>query len=223
MNAAATPPIEARDVPLNDSSPRRYIAFSGMQRIAAGALVDVAIVIQRVVDSGQHPPILLFEARTSELVEVDTRGSVDEVARRYASPSVASAPSDDASAADTSAEGVADGPRPRGRPKLGVVAREVTLLPRHWEWLNAQPGGASVALRKLVEEARRANAGRDAARSAREAAYKFMSAIASGLETFEEATRALFAGDRPRFEGLVSIWPADVREHVLGLAQGSFQ
>jgi hypothetical protein len=111
----------------------------------------------------------------------------------------------------------------RGRPKLGVVAREVTLLPRHWEWLNAQPGGASVALRKLVEEARRANAGRDAARSARDATYKFMSAIASGLETFEEATRALFACDRPRFEGLVSTWPADVREHVLGLAQGSFQ
>lgn len=230
MNTQTTPPIEAGDAGMNGDPPSRYIAFSGMQRIAAGALADVATAIKRVVDSGQHPPILLFEARTSELVEVDTRGSLDDVARRYASPSAPSAPSDGASAsdvtadvaADAAADGAADGPRPRGRPKLGVVAREVTLLPRHWEWLNAQPGGASVALRKLVEEARRANAGRDAARSAREAAYKFMSAIASGLETFEEAIRALFAGDRPRFEGLVSTWPADVREHVLGLAQGSF-
>ncbi len=75
-------------------------------------------------------------------------------------------------------------PRGRGRPKLGVVAREVTLLPRHWDWLNAQPGGASVALRKLVEQARRANGDADRARAAREAAYHFMSAMAGDLPAF---------------------------------------
>ena len=94
-----------------------------------------------------------------------------------------------------------------GRPKLGVVAREVTLLPRHWDWLDAQPGGASVALRKLVEEARRATGDADRARAARDAAYHFMSAMAGNLPTFEEASRALFAGDRRRLAALIAPGP----------------
>ena len=112
--------------------------------------------------------------------------------------------------------------RARGRPKLGVVAREVTLLPRHWDWLSSQTGGASVALPKLVEEARRVNAGRDVARQSREAAYKFLSAIAGSLDSFEEATRALFAGELPRFETLPSSWPVKVRDHASMLARDSF-
>ena len=202
---------------MSDILPSQCIAFNGMQRIAIGTLAEAATEIKRVVDSGRHRSILLFDARTSELIDVDTRGSVEDVVRRYASTSVAAAPSE-----DVSPDAAAGGPRARGRPKLGVVAREVTLLPRHWEWLGTQPGGASVALRKLVEEARRAYAGRDIARKSREAAYRFMSAIASGLETFEEATRALFAGDRPRFDALLAGWPADVREHAADLAKDSF-
>ena len=84
-------------------------------------------------------------------------------------------------------------------PKLGVVAREVTLLPRHWQWLGSQPGGASVAIRKLVEAARRANQEVDQRRQTQEAAYHFMSAMAGNLPNFEEASRALFANDRGRF------------------------
>jgi len=106
----------------------------------------------------------------------------------------------------------------RGRPKLGVVAREVTLLPRHWEWLGAQPGGASVALRKLVEVARRASGDRDRGRAARDAAYHFMSVMAGNLPGFEEASRALFADDRRRFAELISGWPGDIRDHVVKLA-----
>src|SRR5216683_1331922 len=108
--------------------------------------------------------------------------------------------------------------RGRGRPKLGVVAREVTLLPRHWEWLGAQPGGASVALRKLVEEARRASGDRDRGRAARDAAYHFMSVMAGNLPGFEEASRALFADDRRRFAELIAGWPGDIRDHVVRLA-----
>jgi uncharacterized protein len=93
----------------------------------------------------------------------------------------------------------------------------VTLLPRHWEWLNAQPGGASVALRRLVEEARRAGAGRERTRAAREAAYRFTHAVAGDLPGFEEATRALFAGDRARFGDAAAGWPSDVREHATAL------
>jgi uncharacterized protein len=110
-----------------------------------------------------------------------------------------------------------------GRPKLGVVAREVTLLPRHWDWLSRQPGGASVALRKLVDEARRSHAAENARREAREACYAFMSAIAGDEPGFEEATRALFAGDRDRFAAESGPWPHDVAKHALRLAEPAFE
>jgi hypothetical protein len=113
-------------------------------------------------------------------------------------------------------------PRGPGRPKLGVVAREVTLLPRHWEWLNAQPGGASVALRKLVEEARRGNESKDRMRQAQDALYRFMSTLAGDEAGFEEASRALFAGDRKLFMALIQLWPKDVRSHAERLAGSAF-
>ena len=107
-------------------------------------------------------------------------------------------------------------------PELGVVAREVTLLPRHWDWLAGQPGGASVTLRKLVEQARKDNEGKDRLRRAREAAYRFLSAMAGNLPGFEEAARALFAGHRDRFAAVVAPWPQDVREHAVKLAARGF-
>jgi uncharacterized protein len=113
-------------------------------------------------------------------------------------------------------------PRGPGRPKLGVVAREVTLLPRHWEWLAQQPGGASVALRKLVEEARRANKDKDRVRQAQEAAYRFIAAMGENKPHYEEVARALFAGDAARFEAWTASWPSDVREHARRLAAAAF-
>jgi hypothetical protein len=103
------------------------------------------------------------------------------------------------------------------------VAREVTLLPRHWDWLNQQPGGASVALRKLVEEARRVAAVRDRVRQAQEVAYRFLSVMAGNLPDFEEATRALFAADQTRFDALTETWPVDIRDHARKLGAGVFQ
>ena len=109
-----------------------------------------------------------------------------------------------------------------GRPKLGVVAREVTLLPRHWEWLNAQPGGASVALRKLVDAARVTHADNDRRRLAQQSADRFMSALAGNEPGYEEAARALYAGDRDRFERSMVAWPADVRDYAVQLASAAF-
>ena len=110
-----------------------------------------------------------------------------------------------------------------GRPRMGVVAREVTLLPRHWEWLAQQPGGASAALRRLVEEARRTHADRDGWRQAKERAYRFMSAIAGGFAGFEEASRALFAQDAQAFARCIADWPADVQAHLAWLARDAFE
>jgi len=156
------------------------------------------------------PPIIIFNDATGRPLDLDLRGSEREIVARL--PQTAPDP-------EIAADGTAAAePRGRGRPKLGVVAREVTLLPRHWEWLGAQPGGASVALRKLVDEARRASGDLDRARAARDAAYHFMSVMAGNLAGFEEASRALFADDRRGFVGLVAGWPDDIRDHVVKLA-----
>jgi hypothetical protein len=183
-------------------STHHYIAFEGTRRIAAGSLAAVAAATRTVLHRGEAGPVLVFDARTSEPVEIDVRGSqADVVARlRAAAPP---APEE---------------PRGPGRPKLGVVPREVTLLPRHWDWLRAQPGGASVALRKLVDAARNASGDRDRTRVAQEAAYRFMHAVGGNLPNYDEAARALFAGDRETFSRLVAGWPVDVRDHVVGLA-----
>jgi len=190
----------------------RWIAFEGPRLLASGAPSDVASRVKQAFDEDPHAAVLVFDAGSSERIELSWHGSLQDVLRQL--PPIAQ------EIAEPAPEPVA--PRGRGRPKLGVVAREVTLLPRHWEWLNAQPGGASVALRKLVEEARRVHAGRDLARQSRESAYRFMSAMGSNLENFEEASRALFAGDRARFASLLRPWPAAIREHLLGLAAASF-
>jgi hypothetical protein len=178
-------------------------AFEGPRRIAAGEVAEVALKVKKVVDRGPRGPVLVFDDVTSEPMELDLRGTAEEVSRRLAVETVAAEPEE---------------PRGPGRPKLGVVAREVTLLPRHWEWLGRQPGGASVTLRKLVEEAKKANAGKDRLRQAQESAYRFMSVMAGDRPGFEEATRALFAGKQRRFEELVAAWPADVRDHARKLA-----
>jgi hypothetical protein len=180
-------------------------AFEGARCIAAGELADVARKAKAAVDQGEQ--VLIFDDATSEAIEVDFRGTAEDVLQRLARPD-----------GKQKTAAVPEAPRGPGRPKLGVVAREVTLLPRHWDWLNAQPGGASVALRKLVEEARRANKGKDRVRQSQEAAYRFMSVMAGNQPGFEEATRALFAAQRERFDQSVQSWPEDIRKHARKLA-----
>jgi uncharacterized protein len=191
-----------------------FTAFEGPRRIASGARAEVALKAKEVLDMGEHGPVLIFDDVTGEQIEVDLRGTPEEARTRLAATSCEKRTHD----ADR-AQPEPEAPRGPGRPKLGVVAREVTLLPRHWDWLGGQPGGASVALRKLVEEARRVNKGKDRLRRAQEATYRFMSAIAGNLPGFEEATRALFANNPERLEELIRGWPADIRTHVMRLIE----
>ena len=184
----------------------RCTAFLDDRRIAAGELRHVALRAQQALAARPDARLLIFDDREARLIDLDLRGGAAEIVQRLNRGEVPAASS------------AAAPKRGRGRPRLGVVPREVTLLPRHWQWLAAQPGGASVALRKLVDAARRENAAGDPRRAAQERAYRFMSAMAGDRPGFEEATRALFAGDATRFDAEIAGWPDDLREHATMLA-----
>jgi hypothetical protein len=158
--------------------------------------------VKAATDAGES--VLAFDAATGRVVDLDLRGDAAAVLAR-----LTPAPEEEK--------------RGPGRPKLGVTAREVTLLPRHWDWLAGQPGGASVALRKLVEGALREAEGPDRARRAKEATYRFMTAIAGDLPGYEEATRMLFAGDWTAFDAAVEGWPEGVRETARAMAAGAWR
>ncbi len=179
----------------SDFSPL-FAAFVGTTRLVVGPLAQAAVAArQALAREGVDGAVLVFDAATGEVRDLDLRGTETEVAARYvAGPGPSSAG--------------------RGRPKLGVTAREVTLLPRHWDWLATQPGGASAALRRLVDKARSANPDPGADRARTEAAYRFMSAMAGDLPGFEEAGRALFAGDREALNQRIGAWPPDLRDQI---------
>ncbi|MFC5397165.1 DUF2239 family protein [Bosea vestrisii] len=174
---------------------RLSTAFDGSSIFARGRLAEVALAVRERLDGRPEATLLTFDDATGRVIDLDLRGTPAEIVAR-----------------------LGDEPRGRGRPKLGVVAREVTLLPRHWEWLSAQPGGASQALRRLIDEARRGDRGETQGRIAREAAYRFMNALAGNLPGFEEATRALFANDEVGFFRQAASWPADIRTYAQELA-----
>ncbi|MES2945054.1 MAG: DUF2239 family protein [Pseudomonadota bacterium] len=182
-----------------DSTPQTLTAFAAFSRITSGPRAQVLAQL-RAQAADPNVLIRIFDDATGGRLDFDLRPEAADTSNQPEAPT-----------------------RSVGRPKLGVVAREVTLLPRHWEWLNRQPGGASVALRRLVEDARRATQGRDAARLARESAYRFMTEMAGDLAGFEEATRALFAAEGERFASLIALWPQDVRDYLQTLAASSWQ
>jgi hypothetical protein len=202
---------------MGKQNPTDCTAFNGNQLIASGNLLKVARKVKEIMDADKQASILIFNDYSSELVEIDFRGTMKDVLQRLKTATAEGESADSSSVTDQRS------PRGPGRPRLGVVSREITLLPRHWDWLNRQPGGASVALRKLVEEARKVNSGKDRVRQSKEVAYRFMSAMAGNFPGFEEATRALFAGDSTRFNSLVESWSIDIRDHALKLAEAAFK
>ncbi|MBN9430235.1 MAG: DUF2239 family protein [Burkholderiales bacterium] len=191
----------------------RYTAFLGHRRIGAGSLPEIARLAAalRSDATASHDAVLIFDDRNGQQVDLDERPAPEIPASASASMPASPAP---AAGSPT--------PRPPGRPKLGVVAREVTLLPRHWEWLATQPGGASVALRKLVDEARHRHGAQDRIRASQERCYRFATALAGNLPAYEAALRALFALDGAAFEASTAQWPEDVREYARELAREAF-
>ena len=176
-----------------------YVAFVGARRIASGTLHDILPSLKDRFERDGSEQVLIFEVETGRQIDLDLRGSLDDVRERYV-PAATKGP---------------------GRPKLGVTSREVSLLPRHWDFLEEQPSGASAALRRLVEAAIKHEPGKERARRIRAALSRFLTAMAGERPHYEEATRALFAGDTARFAALVERWPKDVREHALEQARAA--
>lgn len=176
-----------------------YTAFLGHRQLAAGDLQSVLTASKQAFDGGEQQPLLIFEDEGGKQVEFDFAGSLAEMLTRELPVKAKLGP---------------------GRPKLGVVSREVTLLPRHWEWLESQPNGISAALRRLVEEAIKHAPDEQRARKRRDAAGKFMWGMAGDFPGFEEASRALYAGDDERMSQLVRKWPRDVCAYLARLLSG---
>jgi hypothetical protein len=178
---------------------KTYSAFAGERRIASGPLQAMLRATKAHLERAEDARLLIFEDQTGQQVDFDFSGTLAEVLARVEPPA-------------------RERPGP-GRPKLGVVSREVSLLPRHWAWLEAEPQGISAALRRLVDEARKKSPGEQRARQAREAVSKFLTAMAGNFEHYEEATRALFAKDHARFAELTADWPKDIRQHARSLLE----
>lgn len=197
-------------------------AFIGERLLASGAPGAVALAVKRALPQQDNDmsaqAVLIFDDRSGRQIDFDLRGTDQEIVARL-QPEGQQPTSEQAEREGEENKGE---PRTPGRPRLGVVAREVTLLPRHWEWLAAQPGGASVTLRKLVEHARAQDGGRQAIREAQQAADRFMMTMLGNQPGYEDASRALYAGDRQRFITLTKSWPRDLREHVRRLAEPAF-
>ena len=179
------------------------IAFAGPSMLAFGPLREVAASVKQQLDTDPNLSVLVLHGETSQPIELDLRGSVADVVARLEPVELPSA-------------------RKVGRPKLGVAAREVTLLPRHWDWLARQPGGASVTLRKLVEAARRETEGAGTITEGRDALYRFMAAVSGNAPDYDEVSRALFAGQKARFLSLIANWPNDVQAHLQHLSRRAF-
>lgn len=189
---------------------KHYLAFDGHKALINANLLAVARCLKAHQESGNLTPVLIFDDDTGRQMDIDISGSDNDLSARFDERSAGNGDSAEAK------------PAKRGRPKLGVIGREVTLLPRHWEWLDSQRGGASGTLRRLVDQARKQNSQADVVRSAQDSTNRFISAIAGDLPGFEDATRALYSGNEAAFKEQVKHWPKDVRKQALKFADGAF-
>lgn len=199
----------------------RFIAFEGETLIADGNQLEVAL---RLKKQGAEPAlrrgeVLIFAGADGRQIDLHLSGSESDIERRYGGATESAAPivGIGGKAAAAGAE-----KKTRGRPKLGVIGREVTLLPRHWAWLDTQRGGASATLRRLVDAERKASVDSDYRRASQDRANRFMSAMAGDLKGFEEATRALYAGNREGFESASASWAHDIRHIAVSMAADAF-
>jgi hypothetical protein len=181
-----------------ENTEKSYTAFVEERLLGAGVLEELLPKLKARFDRDRGTMFLIFDDETGEQVDFDLRGTLADVLARHGQGAPQTGP---------------------GRPRLGVVSREVTLLPRHWDWLGMQPGGASAALRRLIDEERKRAPAKTRRQQALQATERFLFAMAGNYPGYEEATRALYRGESRRFAELMAGWPKDVRAYALRLAQ----
>lgn len=193
---------------------RILVAFAGHELIARGGPVEVVLAAKRLQERQRDcdARIAIIDDRTGGPIDVDYSGDEAEVAQRLREQLGLHRAPAGVTAGETDAAPARRGP---GRPRLGVVSREVSLLPRHWEWLSKQRGGASASLRRLVEAARKQHAADDERRHAVEVVHRFMWDMAGNLPGFEEASRALFAHDFAAFEARIADFPVGLQVQLM--------
>ncbi|GGX21124.1 DUF2239 family protein [Undibacterium macrobrachii] len=190
---------------------KNYTVFCEDRVPKAGTLEEVALYLKEQTDAQElfQGQFQVIDDHLGDAIDLDLSGSKLAVKERYTNYEKLVEPTNEEKQPES---------RSRGRPKLGVVSREVTLLPRHWDWLALQPGGASVALRKLIDEARKQSGSEDQMRAMQERTYKAMSHIAAHLPNYEDALRALFALDQAKFLQMIEAWPVDYKNYLIRLA-----
>lgn len=181
-----------------------FTAFLGQQRLVTAPLTEMLSQVKPVLDDlggSRNQPLIIFNDQTGKTVDFDWRGTLEDVLAREA-PAPKTGP---------------------GRPRLGVVSREISLLPRHWDWLESHPNGASAALRRLIDEARKADPAGERRRMAVLPTDRFLTVMGGDLPGAEEASRALYNGDGAAFRKIVQAWPQDIRHHALHLSAPAFE
>lgn len=189
-----------------------YTAFEGDKLVCKGGLPDVILKLKRRMGKAENSSVLIFSDATGNTMDFHFQGSEKDVLKRleiFASDDATDVPAEEAA-----------GP---GRPRLGVVSREVSLLPRQWEWLASQCGGASAILRRLVDEERKRSTGGDTVKKHQERTYKFISVMAGDRKGYEDALRALYRKDQKAFNLHIGEWPPDVKAHAQRLAKPVFE
>jgi hypothetical protein len=197
---------------MNETADVQCTAFDGERMVVSGPLFEVAEVVKQLLDAGELASVLVFDDASGRSIDLELSGTPDEVRARYMPGGSRGGSEPDGGSAG----------RGRGRPRLGVVSHEVTLLPRHWAWLKAQRGGASATLRRLVDQARRETAGTERVQRGQDATYRFLAATVGDEPGFEEAIRALYSGNAARFCAEAEQWPVDLRDHAIRLAEPAF-
>ena len=184
-----------------------YTAFNNQHILIQGSLEKVVLKVKKQLEQHPSSDVLIFSDSSGKKMDFDLRGSENEVLARLEK------------FIGKDALSTTSGP---GRPKLGVISREVSLLPRHWEWLSTQSGGASASLRRLIDETKKQTSAREIIKQAQERTYKFMTTIAGNLSNYEDALRALFSKDKKLFEDHINDWPKDIKKQTIKLAGDVF-
>ncbi len=177
-----------------------YTAFESGKVISSGTLADVVINLKKKLGKSNHTSVLIFNDTTGRTMDFNFSGSEKEVLKRLE--------------IYTQTPDSKEQPIGPGRPKLGVFSREVSLLPRHWEWLASQSGGASAVLRRLVEEAKKTSSQTITTKHAQERTYHFMSVVAGDFKGYEEVLRSLYKKDKSNFFSEMSEWPKDIVSYI---------